>query len=97
MSDSVTAATTRVVLSYDPGEIDDVSRYWVENELSSDSYESYIRRSRETVTEGEVFEEFVSKGCGVSIAVNLRVERVERVEGGAELGDCTTVDIRPRD
>ena len=87
-------AATRVVLSYDPAEIDDVSRFWVENKLSSDSYKGYIRRTYGTVTEGGTVEEFVSKGCGVPIDVTLRVESVE---GGSRVCEGTKVDVRPRD
>lgn len=95
MSDATAAETaTRVVLSYDPDEIDDVSRYWVEDELSKDSYEGYVRRTYGTVAEGEEFEEFVSKGCSVPMDVTLRVERLE---GGTTVGEGTTVEIRRRE
>lgn len=95
MSDAAAETTaSRVVLSYDPAAIDDVSRFWVEDELSKESFEGYIRRTRRDVSEGEAFEEFVSKGCGVPVDVTLRVDRLE---GGSEIGEATTVDVRPRD
>lgn len=95
MSDAATAETaSRVVLSYDPQAIDDISRYWVEDELSKDAYEAYIRRSYGPVSEGEEFEEFVAKGCSVPMDVTLRVERLE---GGSTIGDETAVDIQRRE
>jgi len=85
---------TRVVLSYDPAGIDDISRFWVEDELGSDDIAERLRDAYGTLTEGDAVEEFVSKGCGVPVGVTLGVERVE---GGAEIGDRTAIDVRPRD
>ncbi len=93
MSDAAETAA-RVVFSYDPGAIDDVSRYWVEDELSKERFEGYLRRAHDAVAEGEELEEFVSKGCGVPVDVRLRVERLE---GGAAVGSETTVEIRRRE
>lgn len=91
---AVNEQATRLVLTYDPAAIDDVSRYWVEDELSKDAYAGYVRRTYDRVRPGETFEEFVSKGCSVPIAVTLRVERVE---GGSRVGGETAVEIRRRE
>lgn len=84
---------TRVVVSYDPSEFDGVSRFWMENELGSDDYAAYLRRAHESASEGETWDEFVSKGCSLPMDVTLRVERVE---GGSALGPDTDVEIHPR-
>ena len=86
-------SATRVVLRYDPAEIDDISRFWVEDELGSDDIAERLRDAHGTLAEGEAVEEFVSKGCGVSVGVT---PRVERVEGGAKIGDETEIDVRRR-
>ena len=93
MSETAESAT-RVVLSYDPAGIDDISRFWVEDELGSDDVAERLRDSHGTLAEGDAVEEYVSKGCGVSVGVTLRVERVE---GGAEIDDWTAIDARRQD
>ena len=87
-------SATRVVLSYDPAGIDEVSRFWVEDELWSDDVAGRLRDAHGTLAEGDAVEEFVSKGCGVPVGVTLRVERVD---GGAEIGNETAINVRPRD
>ena len=87
-------SATRVVLSYDPAGIDEVSRFWVEDELGRDDIAERLRDGHGTLAEGDAVEEFVSKGCGVPVGVTLRVERIE---GEAEIGDETAIDVRPRD
>ena len=87
-------SATRVVLSYDPAGIDDISRFWVEDELGSDDVAERLRDAHGTLAEGDAVEEFVSKGCGVPVGVTLRVERVE---GGAEIDDVTAIDVRRQD
>lgn len=95
MSDTAsTEPATRVVLTYDPAAIDDVSRYWVEDELSKDAYEGYIRRTYDDVNQGAELEEFVSKGCSVPMDVCLRVERLD---DGTRIGGDTVVDIQRRE
>ena len=95
MSGSATTETaTRVVLSYDPEAIDGIPRFWVEDELSKASFEGYISRAHDTLSEGEAFEASVSKGCGVPVDVTLRVERLE---GGSGIGEKTTVEVRRRE
>jgi len=91
---AATETATRVVLSYDPEAIDDISRFWVEDELSKDAFEGYIRRTHDSLSEGETFEGVVSKGCGVPVDVTLRVERLE---GGPGVGEETTVGLRRRE
>ncbi|PSP96781.1 hypothetical protein BRC84_01380 [Halobacteriales archaeon QS_1_68_44] len=93
MSETAESAT-RVVLSYDPAGIDEVSRFWVEDELWSDDVAGRLRDAHGTLAEGDAVEEFVSKGCGVPVGVTLRVERVD---GGAEIGNETAINVRPRD
>ncbi|PSQ41072.1 hypothetical protein BRD07_06030 [Halobacteriales archaeon QS_9_68_42] len=87
-------SATRVVLSYDPAGIDEVSRFWVEDELGSDDVAEHLRDAHGTLAEGDAVEEFVSKGCGVPVSVTLRVERVD---GGAEIGNETAINVRPWD
>ena len=82
------------MLSYDPAGIDEVSRFWVEDELWSDDVAGRLRDAHGTLAEGDAVEEFVSKGCGVPVGVTLRVERVD---GGAEIGNETAINVRPRD
>jgi hypothetical protein len=43
------AAATRVVFTYDPEAIEDISRYWVEDELSKPSFAAYVRKRYDTV------------------------------------------------
>ena len=93
MSETAESAT-RVVLSYDPAGIDDISRFWIEDELGSDDAAKRLRDGHGTLAEGDAVEEYVSKGCGVSVGVTLRVERVD---GGAEIDDETAIDARRQD
>jgi hypothetical protein len=93
MSDATTGTATRVVLSYDPEAIDDLSRYWVEDELSRESFEGRVRRTYGAVAEGDTLVEAVSKGCGVPVEVTLRVERLD---GGTAVGEGTAVEVRRR-
>lgn len=85
--------TARVVLGYGPARIEDVSRFWVEDELSRDRFAAYLRQAYDLVPEGEGLEEFVSKGCGASVGATLRVERPE---GGSAVGAETAVEVRRR-
>ena len=93
MSDAAGAAA-RVVLSYDPARINDVSRYWVGDEPSRDRFAAPLRRAHDAVAEGEELEKFVSKGCGVPVDATLRVERPE---GGSAVGAETAVEVRRRE
>ena len=86
MSETAESAT-RVVLSYDPAGIDDISRFWVEDELWSDNVAERLRDGNGMLAEDDAVEEFVSKGCGVIL----------RVERGAEIGDMTAIDVRRQD
>lgn len=87
-------AATRVVVSYDPGAVDEQLHDWVGAELGRERYAAYLRRARGTAREGETWEEFVSRGCGRPVDVVLRVERVE---GGRALCPDTTIEVRARD
>lgn len=82
------ADASRVLLSYAP------AREWVARELDADSYRGYLRRTRGgPVAPGDEWEVFAARGCSTPRDVVLRVERVE---GGDELGSRTTIDYRPR-
>ncbi|GAB7093743.1 hypothetical protein JCM30237_08950 [Halolamina litorea] len=72
---------TRVVLSYTPAE----SR--VGDELRTERFRGYLRRAHAgAVAVGDQWAEFVSRGCGSTRDVTLRVESVE---GGDEVGERT--------
>ena len=94
-ADTSDAAGTaaRVVLGYDPTRIDDVSRHWVEDELSRDRFAAPLRRAYDAVAEGEEFEESVSKDRGVPVDVT---PRVGRLEGRSAVGAETAVEVRRR-
>ena len=93
MSETAESAT-RVVLRYDPAGTDGISQFWVEDELGSDDVAERLRDDHGTLAEGDTVEEFVSKGCGVPVGITLRVERVD---GGAEIGNETATDARRQD
>ncbi|PSQ14087.1 hypothetical protein BRD02_10695 [Halobacteriales archaeon QS_8_69_73] len=82
-----------MVLSYDPARIGDISRHWVEDELSRNRSAAYLQLAYDVAPEGEGLEEFVSKGRGVSVDATLRVERPE---GGSAVGAETAVEVRRR-
>ena len=86
--------TTWVVLRYGPPESTTSPGSGYENELGSVDVTERPRDSHGTLAEGDTVEEFVSKGCGVPVGVTLRIEHVE---GGAEIGDVTAINVRPRD
>jgi hypothetical protein len=81
---------TRVVVSY-PDDLSDWGRYQVEKP----SFRAFLRKTRESATEGDVWEEFVGVGCcGNTLDVPLRVESVE---GGATLDDDTEFKFAVRE
>ncbi|MHC3378326.1 hypothetical protein [Haloarcula sp. H-GB5] len=90
----------RIVLSFAPSTADrdpwsGVDTEWIVDELRGDTYQQYLRRAHGgAVAVGEEWAEFVSCGCATPQDVVLRVERIE---GGAAVGDATTLDVRPRD
>ncbi|MFB6224149.1 MAG: hypothetical protein ABEH86_10825 [Haloarcula sp.] len=86
----------RIVLSFTPDEDSwsDVDTDWILDELRDDSYQQYLRRVHDgPVSVGEEWTEFVSCGCATPQDVVLRVERVE---GGTELGQETALAVSPR-
>lgn len=86
----------RIVLSFAPDEDpwSSVDTDWILDELRSDSYQQYLRRVHDgPVSVGEEWAEFVSCGCATPQDVVLRVERVE---GGTELGQETALAVSPR-
>jgi hypothetical protein len=62
--------------------------------LDTDRYRSFLRRSHAgPISVGEEWAEFVSRGCGSTRDVTLRVESVD---GGGEVGDGTVFAFEPR-
>jgi len=89
----------RVTVSVAPAEDDDpwehVDTEWLLGELRKDTYETYLKRAHEgPVAVGDEWDEFVSCGCATPQDVLLRVERVE---GGTELGVETSLAIDVRE
>lgn len=79
MSDGTIAS--RVTLSLSPGDDRTVDA------VDSQRYRAYLRRAHEgAVSVGTEWVEFVSRGCGSTRDVTLRVESVE---GGEEIGEGT--------
>nr|WP_205596753.1 hypothetical protein [Halostella salina] len=86
----MTETADSVVLSY-PADLSDWGRFQVEK----DAFRAFLRRTRETASEGDVWEEFVGVGCcGNSLDVPLRVESVD---GPAAVGDDTAFDFAVRE
>lgn len=80
----------RLVLSY-PADLSSWGRFQVEKP----SFRAFLRKTRETAAEGDVWEEFVGVGCcGNTLDVPLRVERVS---GGRRLGPDTEIEYEVRD
>lgn len=78
---------TTVVLSYSPA----TSR--VREAIGEGSYRGYLRRARAgEVAPGEEWAEFVSRGCGSTADVSLRVVAVE---GGSRVGAETEFEFVP--
>jgi len=74
---------TRVVLSY-PAALSD----WGRDQIATDRYRGYFRRTLGAVEVGDVREEFVDVGCcGDSLDVPFRVERIDGPEGSVEAGE----------
>ena len=80
----------RVVVSY-PADLSS----WGRDVLQRRPFRSYLRRVRDEVAVGDQWDEFVGVGCcGDTLDVPLRVERVD---GGDELTDATTIEFTVRD
>lgn len=77
-------AADRVVIAY-PADLGD----WSRDQLTSDRFRTYFRRTLGEVHEGMEFAEFVDVGCcGNSPDIPLRIETVE---GPGLVGDDTEV------
>ncbi|WP_207591272.1 hypothetical protein [Halomontanus rarus] len=80
----------RVVVSY-PEDLSDWGRFQVEKQ----SFVAFLLKTRDRVSEGDVWEEFVDVGCcGSTLDVPLRVERVE---GGSILDEETDLTYEVRE
>lgn len=95
-------AADRVVVSFrapaaDPEESDSwwtADSAWLSENMNGEPYRLYLRRAHEgPVAVGEEWAEFVNYGCASPEDVLLRVERVE---GGTEIGPETAVEVVPR-
>ncbi|RQG92421.1 hypothetical protein [Natrarchaeobius chitinivorans] len=85
-----TPSADRVVVSY-PADLSEWGRFQVEKP----SFRAFLRKTRESAREGDLWEEFVGVGCcGNTLDVPLRVERVD---GGATIADETTIEYEVRD
>lgn len=81
---------TRVVVSY-PEELSG----WGRQQVESDRYRNYLRKTMGSVAVGDEFEEFADVGCcGDSLDIPFRVEAVE---DGDEVGPDTEVEFAERD
>ncbi|MDQ2049970.1 hypothetical protein RBH26_05685 [Natronolimnohabitans sp. A-GB9] len=86
----IRSTADRVVLSY-PADLSEWGRFQVEKP----SFRAFLRKTRETAAIGDVWEEFVGVGCcGNTLDVPLRVERVD---GGSEMGADTEIDYDVRE
>ena len=84
------AIADRVVVSY-PADLSDWGRFQVEKP----SFRAFLRKTRDEVREGDVWEEFVGVGCcGNTLDVPLRVDRVD---GGARVADETEIEYAVRE
>lgn len=85
-----TDAARRVVVSF-PDELS----AWGRDQLEADRFRAYLRRVVDDVREGRTWTEFVDTGCcGGSLDVPLRVERVD---GGREMGPETVIEYVARE
>ncbi|WP_267640843.1 hypothetical protein [Haloarchaeobius amylolyticus] len=81
---------TRVVLSY-PADLSS----WSRDQVATSHFRAWLRRTRETATVGDIWEEFVDVGCcGSTYDVPLKVEAVE---GGAAMGPDTDIEYTVRE
>ena len=84
------AIADRVVVSY-PADLSEWGRFQVEKP----SFRAFLRKTRDEAREGDVWEEFVGVGCcGNTLDVPLRVDRVD---GGARVGDETAIAYTVRE
>jgi hypothetical protein len=86
----VTREATRVVLSYP-----EALSQWGRDQVESDHYRTFLRRTLDDLTVGREFEEFADVGCcGDSLDVRFRIEAVE---GGTEAGPDTEIAFTTRE
>lgn len=89
MSEQSTSAATRVVLSFVPADERTAAA------LDSERYRAYLQRAHSgSVSVGEEWAEFVSRGCGSTRDVTLRVESTT---GGEVVGEGTEFEFEPRE
>ncbi|MFB6104822.1 MAG: hypothetical protein ABEJ57_07070 [Halobacteriaceae archaeon] len=92
MSEVATSTTvaSRVVLSY-PADLSDWGRW----QLDERAFKAYLRRTHDTVAEGDEWLVFLDVGCcGDTLDVPLRVKAVD---GGADLGEDTAFEYEERE
>lgn len=83
-------AIDRIVVSYPS----DLSQ-WGRGQLTTRHFRAWLRRVHPTPSEGDIWEEFLDVGCcGDSLDVPLRVERIE---GGDEMGPETEIVYEQRE
>jgi len=81
---------TRIVCSY-PADLSE----WGRQVIERPAFRAYLPRVHDRASEGDTWAEFVGVGCcGSALDVPLRVERVE---GGTELGDETEIEYVERE
>ncbi|WP_135536304.1 MULTISPECIES: hypothetical protein [Halostella] len=81
---------SKVVVSY-PEDLSDWGRFQVEKP----SFRAFLRKTRDEVAVGDVWEEFVGTGCcGSELDVPLRVEEID---GPERIGDGTAVEFTVRE
>ncbi|WP_049888879.1 hypothetical protein [Natronococcus occultus] len=84
------AFAQRIVVSY-PEDLSEWGRFQVEKP----SFRAFLRKTRDTATKGDVWEEFVGVGCcGNTLDVPLRVEDVA---GGSRIVDDTEIEYEVRE
>lgn len=87
-TDRATGVADEVTLSFSPSDDRTASA------LAAERYRQYLRRAHAgPVAVGDEWEEFVSRGCGSTRDVTLRVESVA---GGDEVGEGTAFAFEPR-
>ena len=89
VADTMSDDATRVVLSFPDGLSE-----WGRDQVDTDRYRNYLRRMIDEARVGDQREEFVDIGCcGDSLDLTFRVEVVE---GGAHVGESTTIELVER-
>jgi hypothetical protein len=85
-----THQATRVVLSYP-----DALSKWGRDQVETPRYKGFLRRIVDDLSVGREFEEFADVGCcGDSLDIRFRIERVD---GGDEMGPDTEIEFTTRE